>query len=114
MVSEKTFDEPTPKCFHCGQDPYSFNYQTDKMLLEHWKDAVDFVDFSLELAYNHWGNRETPIRREVLEGLQIELSMASLEKNEKTGKEVYWFNFYGLQKVNEEQTHFMILCRKSM
>jgi hypothetical protein len=72
------------------------------------------IDGLLEEIYLPGGYDKLPLEYWWLEVFAIDLSIASVEKNLRTGKEDYWFNRFGLRKLDKKGEYYKILCRNSM
>ena len=93
-----------------------FNYNNDRRSKQEkntksWLTELERCDKKLEICYLHLKYKEKSIEDWFLKMMKFDLSNASLEKSQKTDKQVYWFKRYGLQPVNKKETLFKILCR---
>ena len=110
--------EPHDKRQRYCTDQCRTNYNNDrrskktKNIKEHLKETEE-KSILLGVAYSQWGYDKKPFEASWLTALGIDLSIASKESGLKSGKEVYWFNDYGLQPLNKRAMSFKIHCRNN-
>lgn len=85
----------------------------EKSLQAHLKKAEE-QDQKLHVLYSHLGYDSSPVEEFMIDLFNIDYTVAKKEKLLSSSKEIWWFNSYGVIKLDKKGTQYRIVCRNDV